>query len=120
LFLIAGVLYYFTETEIKTLLQDFTAAFSRLEMVFDFASPTGVKVVNKKVIDDGGMNKAAYLQWGVENLKILPRWDARIKIVRNMPMFRDYKKQLDLKRRIAASFSDWMKIMSLAHIRVEN
>jgi hypothetical protein len=34
-------------------------------------------------------------------------------------MFQDYRKQLDFRRRIAAAFSDSMKIMSLAHIRME-
>jgi O-methyltransferase involved in polyketide biosynthesis len=119
LFLIAGVLYYFTEEEIKGLFQDFISTFPRLEIVFDYASLIGVRVANKKVIKNGGMDESAYLKWGVKDLKSLSQWDSRIKILSDIPMFQDYKKQLDFRRRIATAFSDHLKIMSLAHIRME-
>lgn len=118
LFLIAGVLYYFAAEDVKGLFRDWIAAFPGVEIIFDYTSPTGVKVANKKVIDDSGMDQSAYLKWGMKKGNEMKEWDERIQIIRDLPMFKDYKKGLDFKSRLGAMISDSLRIMSLAHIRL--
>jgi O-methyltransferase involved in polyketide biosynthesis len=119
LFIAAGILYYFTEDEVKGLIGRLTRFFPRFDMVFDYSSAFGVKVANKKVIEDGGMDKSAVLKWGMERASAMKGWNARIRIVSDYPMFRKYRKGLDIKRRIGTLISDSLKVMSLAHIRFE-
>ena len=88
-------------------------------MAFDYSSPIGVKIANKKVIKDGGMDKSAYLKWGVKNIKIIKKWNMKIKIIGNIKMFYDHKKRYPFKKRIGMIISDLLSIMSLAHIRIE-
>jgi len=49
------------------------------------------------------MNGSAKLLWGTDNIYEIERWNERIKVVENMPMFRIHKKN---------------NIMSLAHIEI--
>ena len=116
--LIAGVLYYFDETEVKRLFDDFHKFIPGVEIVFDYSSTKGIKIANKKVIDKGGMDKSAYLKWGIDNIFDIEKWDNGIKVKSNMPMFKEHKKSYPYLKRIGMNISDSMKIMSLAHIEV--
>jgi O-methyltransferase involved in polyketide biosynthesis len=116
--LIAGVLYYFDEIEVKQLFCDFHTFIPGTEVIFDYSSRKGVKIANKKVIEKGGMDKEACLKWGIDTIFELEKWDGNIKIKSNMPMFREHKKNFPLSKRIGMNISDMMKIMSLAHIKI--
>jgi len=116
--ILAGVVYYFQEKEARELFNTFSTVFERCEIVFDYSSPKGVKIANKKVIQDGGMDKNAYLQWGIENFNEIKNWNNKIEIIKAMPMFREYKKNYAAMKRIGMIISDAMKIMSLAHISI--
>ena len=116
--LIAGVIYYFDESEVKTLFNDFHTFIPGTEIVFDYSSTKGVKVANKKVIDKAGMDKSAYLKWGIDNIFDIEKWDSYIKVISNLPMFREYKMNYPLIKRIGMNISDTLKIMSLAHIKI--
>lgn len=118
LFLIAGVLYYFTEQQVKELFISFHNAFPGVEIVFDYSSNKGVALANKKVIDKSGMKQSAYLQWGIDDVTELERWNENIHIIKTMPMFREHKKLFPVYKRLGFNISDKMKIMSLAHIRI--
>ncbi len=118
LIMMAGVIYYFTEIEVKSLFQDFNSHFQKCEAIFDYSSPLGVKVANKKVIDDGGMDKSAYLSWGVKNINDIYKWDLQISILDNRPMFKGFKSKLDFQSKIGTWISDKLAIMSLAHIKL--
>jgi len=116
--LIAGVLYYFDETEVKKLFSDFHKFLPGVEIVFDYCSTKGKEIANKKVIEKGGMDKSAYLKWGIDNIFDIEKWANTIKVKNNVPMFKVHKKNYSFIKRIGMNISDMMKIMSLAHIEI--
>lgn len=117
--LIAGVIYYFDEVEVKKLFNDFHIFVPRTEIVFDYSSSKGIKIANKKVIDNSGMDKSANLKWGTDNIYEIEKWDNNIKVISNMDMFKEHKKNYPFFKRIGMNISDMLKIMSLAHIKID-
>ena len=118
LLLMAGVIYYFDEKDVQKLFSQFAQEFGQVEAVFDYSSKRGVKIANKKVIESGGMNQKAGLIWGVDNIYDLEKWDTHIKVLNNMPMFTNHKKNYHLVKRIGMTISDNLKVMSLTHIEI--
>ncbi len=116
--LIAGVLYYFDESEIKRLFNDFHVFLPGVEIIFDYASKLGIKVSNKKVLEKGGMDKSAYLKWGVDNILEIEKWGSNIKVIDNILMYKEHKKNYSILMRMGMTMADILKIMSLAHIRI--
>jgi len=116
--LIAGVIYYFDESEIKILFNDFHTFLPGAEIIFDYASRTGIKLSNKVVIEKGGLQKSAFLKWGIENIWDLEKWDINIKVLSSMPMYKEHKKNYPFFKRIGMNIADTLRIMSLAHIRI--
>ena len=119
LFIAAGVLYYFDENQVKAFFTFLADNFKNCYLFFDSASPLGVKVANKKVIEGGGMDKAAILKWGVKKAKQIETWDKRIKVVSEFPMFHGFKNGYPFKVKYGLWMSDFLKIMSMAHLRIE-
>jgi O-methyltransferase involved in polyketide biosynthesis len=121
MFIIAGVLYYFCENEIKGLFSDFYKIFKQggVEIVFDYCSNRGLKISNKRVIEKGGFDKSAGLKWGIDDIYRLEKWPlSHIKILEDMPMFREYKQNFPFYKRMGMNIIDSLKIMSLAHIKI--
>jgi len=116
--LIAGVLYYFNESDIKRLFSEFHHFLPGVEIVFDYASRLGIKVSNKKVLEKGGMDKSACLKWGIDNIREIEKWDNNITVINNIRMYKEHKKYYSILRRMGMTFADLLKIMSLAHIRI--
>lgn len=115
--LTAGVLYYFTEDGVKRLFGDFHTFLPGVEIIFDYASELGVKLSNKVVLEKGGMNKSAFLKWGVNDIMEIEKW-GNYEVISYSPMFKEHKKNYSRIKRIGMNISDAMKIMSLAHIRI--
>ena len=118
IFIASGVLYYFNETEVKDIFIRLAGKFVETEIFFDVASPTGVRVANKKVITDGGMGESAFLKWGIENIKDIELWDSRLKVTEEYPMFHGMKKGLSMKMKFGTFISDYLKIMSMVRVRI--
>lgn len=116
--LIAGVLYYFDEKDVKILFNDFHMLLTGVEVVFDYASPLGIKMSNKKVIEKGGMNKSAYLKWGINNILEIEKWNGYIKVINSIPMYKEHKKNYPVIKRIGMNIANAIKLMSLAHIKI--
>jgi O-methyltransferase involved in polyketide biosynthesis len=116
--LIAGVIYYFDESDVKRLFNDFHNFIPGSEIIFDYASKLGIKLSNKKVIEKGGMDKSAYLKWGIDNILEIEKWDNNIRVMSNMPIYKEHKKNFSMISRIGMNISDTLKIMSLAHIKI--
>jgi O-methyltransferase involved in polyketide biosynthesis len=114
----AGVLYYFTESEIKKLFEDIHSLVPSAELIFDHASKLGVKLSNEQVIKRGGMNESAFLKWSIDNISEIEKWGNYIKVISNMPMYKEHKKNFPFYKRIGMKISDRLRIMSLAHIRI--
>lgn len=117
--LIAGVIYYFEESEIKRLFSDIHSFLPGAEMVIDYSSRRGIRMANRMVLDRGGMESSSYLKWGIDDIHEIESWDRNIHVLESVPMFREHKKRYPPVKRIGMSVSDAMKIMSLAHIRIE-
>jgi O-methyltransferase involved in polyketide biosynthesis len=115
--MMAGVIYYFDESQVKQLFQSLSEAFKIYDAVFDYSSPAGLKMTNKKVLAKGGMDKNAYLKWGVKNIHILEKWNLHIKIIENITMFHNHKKLYPFQKRIGMIISDMLSVMSLVHIK---
>jgi len=116
--LIAGVLYYFNESEVKGLFNDFHTFLPGAEIIFDYASRLGIKISNKKVIEKGGMDQSAYLKWGIDDILEIEKWDGNIKVISHMPIYKEHKKNYSMIKRIGMNIADTLKIMALAHIRI--
>ncbi len=116
--LIAGVLYYFEEPDIKRLFCDFHMLIPGVEIVMDYASELGIKVSNKKVLEKGGMDKSAYLKWGINDIMEIEEWADYIKVISHESMYYEHKKNYSRFQRLGMSIADALKIMSLAHIRI--
>jgi O-methyltransferase involved in polyketide biosynthesis len=119
LFIAAGVFYYFDENQIRSFFISLARHFNFCEVFFDSASPLGVRVANKKVIQDGGMDESAILKWGIKTARVIETWDPRIRRMAEFPMFRGFKKGYPLKMQYGLWMSDFLKIMSMVHLRIE-
>ncbi|MGD0755158.1 MAG: class I SAM-dependent methyltransferase [Bacteroidales bacterium] len=116
--LIAGVLYYFDEPNVKKLFNDIHNYLPASEIIFDHASKLGIKLSNEQVIKRGGMNESAYLKWGIDDIFEIGKWESYINVISNMPMYKEHKKNYPITKRIGMNISDSLKIMSLAHIKI--
>ncbi len=118
LFIASGVFYYFDEEKIKNFFCVLSRSFPVCEVFFDAASPTGVKIANKKVIEGGGMDSSAVLRWGIKDAEQIESWDHRIKLFNEYPMFKGMKKGFPLKMKYGLWLSDFLRIMSMVHLRI--
>jgi O-methyltransferase involved in polyketide biosynthesis len=116
MFLAGGVLYYFEEEEVRDFFIHAAAAFPNSEIVFDSASPFGVKVANGRVLKAGGMSESAVLKWGLKRATDIERWDGRLHVVEAYPLFRGMKRGFSLKEKYALFLSDHLKVMSIVHL----
>jgi len=120
LFVSAGVFYYFEEEQIKSFLKRIVQMFPGSEIIFDAASPFGVKMANKMVLKKGGMDERSFLKWGIKNAKDLESWDERIIVLSAKPFFKNIQTRVKLKSRIQLFFSDMTKIQYLIHLKIRN
>lgn len=116
--LMAGVLYYFDESEVKKLFNNIHTFLPDSEVLFDHASRLGIRISNKQVIKKGGMDESACLKWGIDDIYETEKWAGYVKVISNMPMFKAHKKNYPLMKRLGMNISDRLKVMSLAHIRI--
>jgi len=116
--LIAGVLHYFEEKEVKGLFNDFHTFLPGAEVIFDYASIKGMKLSNKQVIEKGGMDESAHIKWGIRDILEIEKWNSNIKIISNMPLYKEHKKHYGFPQKIGMNIADLFKIMSLAHIKI--
>lgn len=117
LFIAAGVLYYFEEDRIRDFFIKLARTFPKSEIIFDAASPLGVKVANKKVIQAGGMDEHSILKWGVESVQDIENWDRRITIVEHYPIFKHMKRNMSFRDKYGTFWSDLLNIMFMVHVR---
>lgn len=119
LVMIAGVIYYFDKNEVKKLLDTFKQEFKQSTVIFDYSSTKGIKIANKAVIEDGGMDKAAYLKWGTDNIYEIEKWNTGIHVDKTMKMFAEHRKRYPLTKRLGMWISDTLSVMSLAKITIK-
>jgi len=84
LFLAGGVLYYFSEAQVKALLSDLAEHFPGGEIVMDTISEASIPYVNKGLTDSG--NASALVKWGLSDAKVISEWDSRLTVMEYYPM----------------------------------
>jgi O-methyltransferase involved in polyketide biosynthesis len=116
LFIAAGVLYYFEESQIKNFIICLADKFPGSEILFDVASPIGVRIANKKVVESSGLDERSHLKWGLANKKDIPVWDSRIKIIHTYYYFRTL--QMSLRNILMGTLSDYLGIQYMLHLKL--
>lgn len=116
LFISAGVMYYFEEEQVKGLLKRIADNFPGSEFIFDAASPGGVKIANKKVIESSGLDESSYLKWGIIDAGVLESWNENIKLIESYPLFKNMKKGMSIRQKFLTYLSDKLKIMFIVHL----
>jgi O-methyltransferase involved in polyketide biosynthesis len=117
LFMAAGVLYYFAENQVKDIFNKISGCFHGSEIVFDAASPLGIQAANKRVIQGSGLDEKSFLKWGLQSSAEIPKWNSKIEVIKEYPMYKNMMKGLSLKNKLFARMSDNYKIMYMVHLR---
>jgi O-methyltransferase involved in polyketide biosynthesis len=118
MFLIAGVLQYFTNQEISNLFTEFKKNCPGVDVIFDYCSQIGMKEMNKSLIKTNELIKTARLQWCLDDIAEMKQINDRISVINNMTMYKEHKKNYPLHIRLLLSYFDFWKIASLAHVKV--
>ncbi|CAG1011616.1 hypothetical protein ANAEL_04228 [Anaerolineales bacterium] len=116
LFMAAGVLYYFEENRVKDFILRLTDKFPGGEMLFDVASPIGVRVANKRVVEGSGLDERSHLKWGLKNKKVISAWDSRIKLIGTHYYYRTLR--LNPRNFLMGMLSDTLGIQYMLHLRL--
>jgi O-methyltransferase involved in polyketide biosynthesis len=116
LFIAAGVFYYFTEAEIRGFLGRLADRFPGSEVVFDVASPVGVRTANQVVIRNGGLDEKSYLTWALASPSVITAWDRRFRIVALLYYFGEQATAFPLTTRLVGKFSDLLRIQYMIHL----
>jgi len=119
LFIACGVFYYFEEEQVKDFFIKIAGSFPGSELLFDVASPFGIKISNKKVIQSSGMDEKSFLKWGIKDPKQIYQWDKRIKLINKYSFFKDLRKKLSFDKCIGTYISDLLKVMYMVHIKLK-
>ena len=114
LFISAGVFYYFEAETIKEFVIRLTDTYPNSELLFDVSSPLGVKMANKTVLENAGLNQKSRLVWGLEKKEDILAWDKRIRLIAT---YYYYQTQVDgWKNRLLGKFSDFLGIQYMLHL----
>lgn len=112
----AGVLYYFSEEQVKALFLRMADVFAGCELVLDVCSPAGVKIANKRVIESSGLDERSYLNWGIKSPREILGWDARFKLLETFYYFKG--KDVPKALRFAGAISELMRVQYMLHLRL--
>ncbi len=112
----AGLLYYFKEDEVKMFFQNIKRRFPSAEIVFDACSPLGMKVANKKVIAENGMDASAALNWALKGPRAIHKLGLGLKIIESYPLFKKVMHRIEKPMRMTARISDFFKILFMMQV----
>jgi O-methyltransferase involved in polyketide biosynthesis len=118
MFMIAGVLEYFSDQELEQVFNDFLYYCPGVEILFDYCSKIGLKAMNKSLLKTNEIIKSARLVWSLNNISDIMKINNHISVIHTMTIYRDIKKKYPLYIRIMLSYFDFWKISSLAHVKV--
>lgn len=84
-------MYYFEEQEIKRLFSRLADSFPGGEIVFDTLSTSSIPFVNK-TLKETGMG-TVHIKWGIDSTKSISKWDPRITILEDYPLYSRIEKR---------------------------
>ncbi len=87
LFVACGLLFFLSASQAKHLLLDLAKRFPRSETVFDTMSRLFLTLANWTVLKQIGMGNQAVMHWAPKSAGEIARWDRRITVVDEYPMF---------------------------------
>ncbi len=120
LFLAGGVLYYFTEKQIKDFFVACADYFKKCDFYFDSLSPKALEFAKKQVLKKGGMGMKSEGGWGLKPIKSIEKWDSRIKVISAVPIHKGAKSGVPLFQRVMLGVSDVMGVCHMVHIRIKS
>lgn len=112
-----GLLYYFNETELRSLFANIKERFGTVLVIAEVFSPKGVELANKKVIKNIEGAKAV---WGVKSKKEISALNENIRSIEMYPVFKKVRRRVDKKFRKLVYITDFFKVMSFAKIYIGN
>jgi O-methyltransferase involved in polyketide biosynthesis len=114
LFIAAGVFYFFDEQTVKEFIIRLIDTYPACEILFDVSSPLGVKIANKKVVENSGLDEKSHLVWGLEKTEDVLSWDTRIRVIQT---YHYYQTQVrGLRNKLLGMLSDFLGIQYLIHL----
>jgi O-methyltransferase involved in polyketide biosynthesis len=87
LFVACGVLFFLQEDQAKQLFIALADRFRGSEAAFDTMSRLFMMIGNWSVLRRSGMGKQAAMHWSIKSAREMVKWDKRIAIVSEYPMF---------------------------------
>ncbi len=116
LFVAAGVLFYFTEAQVKDLLRGMAGRYPGAELAFDAMSPRAVERVNC-MLERVGM-EGAVMRWGLGDAKVLETWGAGLTVLDQYEYFRGLDLAgIPLSARIMTLVNRVLRVMTIVHCR---
>ena len=116
LFIAAGVFYYFDVDDIRRFFLCLADRYPGSEILFDANSPLGVKVANKRVIQDSGLDQKSFLKWGLKSPEAILAWDKRFQLLHSLYYYRGNRRLFTFNVWLMGVFSDWLKIQYMLHL----
>jgi O-methyltransferase involved in polyketide biosynthesis len=112
MFISAGVLCYFEETEVETLFRKLANIYPLAHVVFDAMSRFTVWGSNRAILKKSGIDSSALLKWHLNRAIDLQKWLGTIKVIEDYPMLSKLPVKHNLSRRVI-----WgLRIASLFHL----
>lgn len=117
IFVAAGVFCYFDEYQIKSFFKKIANRFPNSEIIFDAFSPAAIKVSNKIVLEDGGMDEKTILKWGLRRAKDLSLWDSRFTVLGEYTLYKNVKSRFKGRDKIMSWISERLRMLYIVHLK---
>jgi O-methyltransferase involved in polyketide biosynthesis len=118
LFMAAGVFYYFDEKQIRGFFTKLADLFPGCEIVFDASSPVGVKMANRFVIKNSGLDQKSFLKWGLKDARKIESWNGKLRLIGQFSAFDSLRSELNFRDRLGTFITDLLKIQYMVHLKV--
>jgi len=119
LFISGGVLEYFSKNVVKKFFKDLADNFPESEIVFNTARKNIISTffINRTMKRLG--IKAFPAKWGINNINSIKRWDKRIEILEQYPLFSKIKMENSWNKNTTKTirFYDKWKAINIVHLK---
>ena len=119
LFIACGVLFFLEEGQAKALFQELAGRFPGSEIVFDGMSRVFMAIANRTVLRRTAMGSQAAMRWPTPAARTIARWDPRIGVIAEYPMFSRIRLDLSwgIKSIVRMKVVNWMHGMNIYHMK---
>ncbi len=114
LFIAEGLLMYFTQEEVKSVLKTIQKEFKNTEIILEAMSPFIAKNSNKHA---DVKHRDVSFKWGINSGKEIEKWDVGAKFINQYFYFDRHRDRLPFKYKILALFPFFRKGMKIIHLK---